>query len=318
MKQEILLKNSSLQLTSIAAQVASIVSAHSIVPDRWKEAIAPFALLEDLQEIAMRQHQLMQKEGCASEWRLGLLNGISCFADRQVTWTGAILSELKDQIEEDAGEGGGEVEEIEGTSAVALIPQYIGYTRRKNVGIAPEEGLEKSVIVEITEKGKKLIENVVRINNLCEINGKEKLFKYTGKMVLTSSIMGSLICSNSEHFGTMIDGIYTIFYENIEHIKALCSDETVQNEDVYQCLFRAKDIRTDLRHDYEHGKESRIKKKRKAIADCYKHYTNKPFPDQQRDYVTLQRKMYDEFLFLEEHLIGILCQEDNQLNDEIE
>ena len=310
----IMLKTCSLQLTSIAAQVASIVGARSIVPDRWKEVVAPFALLEDLQEVAIRQHQRIQREGNASEWRLGLLNGISRFADRQVAWTSEIFSELKDQIEDDESD----VEDIEETSAVALIPQYIGYTKRANVDITPEEGLENSVIVEITEKGKQISGNIVRINELCEVVGKEKTFKYTDKLVSKIMKFGNLICSTNEFFGAMIDGFYMIFYENLEHIKRLSSEETVRNGDVYQCIFRVKHMRTDLRHDYEHGKESDINKKRKTIADCYKHYTNKPALIKQRDYVTLQRKLYDEFLLLEEHLIGILCEEVNQLSDEKE
>ena len=58
---------------------------------------------------------------------------------------------------------------------------------------------------------------------------------------------------NRNSFGDVIDGLYFIFYENLKHIKEVVTDEAVRNEDVYQCIFRVKDMRTDIRHDYEHG-----------------------------------------------------------------
>ena len=57
-----------------------------------------------------------------------------------------------------------------------------------------------------------------------------------------------------------------------------------------------------LRHDYEHGKNSDIRKKRNELFDCYRHYTNRSVLQKQRDYVTLQRRLYDEILALEDHL----------------
>lgn len=289
------------QITSVAAQIASITSAYSGIADRWKEIIAPYALLDGLEDIAYRQHFEIQKAGEVSEWRLGLLDSASRFVDRQVTWTGELISGLQDQIEDD----GEEIEDIDEISAVSLIPQYIGYTKRANVKTTPEEGLEKSSIVEVTEKGKRIVENAVTINELAASAGRKQIFKYTGKMMIVSSNIGSLFCSSREHFGTMIDGFYMMFYENLEHIKGLSSDEAIRNEEVYQCIFRVKDMRTGLRHDFEHGKN--VDKKRRDITECYRHYTSKPALVQQRDYVTLQRRMYDEFLALEEHLIGLLC-----------
>ncbi len=52
----------------------------------------------------------------------------------------------------------------------------------------------------------------------------------------------------------MVDGFYMLFYENIEHIKGLSSDKAIREEEVYRCIFRVKDMRTDLRYDFEHGK----------------------------------------------------------------
>ena len=292
------------QFTSVAAQMASISQAYSGISDRWKELIAPIALIEDLQGLAYRHHREIQKATDAAEWHLGLIDAASKFVDRQVTWTGDLISGLEEKIDND--EQGERFDNDEQESPVALIPKYIGYTNRKNVDATPEEGLESSSIVEVTEKGKKIVENAVTINDLAAVAGRDHIFKYTGKMMLVASSIGSLFCSSKELFGTMIDGFYMMFYENLEHIKGLSSDKAVREEEVYQCIFRVKDMRTDMRHDFEHGKN--IEKKRQDIAECYRHYTNKPVLLQQRDFVTLQKRMYDEFLALEEHLIRILCE----------
>lgn len=295
-------------LISVAAQIASITQAYSGYNDKWRELIAPFAMIDDLQGLAFHHHQEIQKERGAAEWHLGLMDAASRFVDRQVTWTNELIVGLEKKLEpgdEDSSVDSLEPEEPE--SAVCQIPQYIGYTKRRNVEISPEEGLKNSSIVEVTEKGKKIVENAVTINELAASTGKPQIFRYTGKMMVVSANIGSLFCSSKDLFGTMIDGFYMMFYENLEHIKDLSSDKAVREEEVYQCIFRVKDMRTDLRHDYEHGKN--IEKKRRDISECYRHYTNRPVLVQQKDYVSLQRKMYDEFLALEEHLISILCAE---------
>ena len=122
----------------------------------------------------------------------------------------------------------------------------------------------------------------------------------------SSRLLQPWVHLSEDDFGKMIDGVYMLFYENLEHIKTLDSDDAVRTEEVYQCIFRVKDMRTDMRHDYEHGKNSDISKKRKDIHECYKHYTNRPVLQKQRDYVTLQKKLYDELLTLEDHLFDLI------------
>ena len=289
-------------LTSVSAQMASISKGLNGLAERWKEIVAPLPMLEDLQALAAQQHKLMQRAGEISEWRLGLLDCASRLVDRQVTWSEGFISEVQDKIDDTDAEEQAD----EQSSPVSLLPQYLGYANRENVSLTPEEAFEKSVLVEITEKGKKILDNIVRLNDLCSDKGRKAIFKYTGKMVRFSTNMGSLICRSEDDLGKLIDGIYMLFYENLEHIKALDSDNAVRNDDVYQCIFHVKDIRTDLRHDYEHGKNSDIRKKRNEIFDCYRHYTNRSVLQKQRDYVTLQRRLYDEILALENHLFDLI------------
>lgn len=295
------------QLTSIAAQIASIGKAYSHISDQWKEAIAPPSIINDLGNLAIRQHEEMQRVGTISEWRLGILDAASRFVDRQVTWANDLVAGLQDEVE--VTENVDDIEEenyVDVRSPIALIPQHIGYTNRRNTTRSPEEGLEKSSIVEITEKGKRIIENAVAINQLCADIGYDDMFKYTGRFVTSAAKISSTMCSSEETLGIIIDCLYMVFYENLERMKKVVTENAVKEETVYQCIFRVKSIRTDLRHDYEHGREAQIKKKRKDIMDCYRHYTNQPLLRSQSDFITLQKRMYDEFIALEEYLIGLL------------
>lgn len=295
------------RLTSIAAQIASIGKAYSHISDQLKEAIAPPSIINDLGNLAIRQHEEMQRVGTISEWRLGILDAASRFVDRQVTWANDLVAGLQNEVE--VTENVDDIEEenyVDVRSPVALIPQHIGYTNRRNITRSPEEGLEKSSIVEITEKGKRIIENAVAINKLCADVEHDAMFKYTDRFVINATRISSTTCSSEETLGIIIDGLYMVFYENLERMKKFVTEKAVRDEAVYQCIFRVKSIRTDLRHDYEHGSEKQIKKKRKDITDCYRHYTNQPLLRTQGDFILLQKRMYDEFIALEEHLIGLL------------
>lgn len=107
----------------------------------------------------------------------------------------------------------------------------------------------------------------------------------------------------SASLGDVIDSLYFIFYENLDHIKALVTDEAVRKEEAYQCIFRLKHIRTDFRHDNEHGGSSKINAKIKNIGESYAHYTGKVALTSKKDFQTAQKKLFDEFDELSNHLI---------------
>lgn len=110
---------------------------------------------------------------------------------------------------------------------------------------------------------------------------------------------------------SLVDDLYFVFYENIEHIKMIVGkgnqelgNQLVRKEEVYQCIFRVKAIRSDYRHDLEHGTDSDRKKKQKEIGDCYKHYCGHR-PLKERDFRTIQEKLYEEFILLIDTLLSL-------------
>ncbi len=329
-----------LEIPFTSAQISLIDVMSDVAGDKWKNLIAPDSFLSDYERLVENQHKAIQKAFCQDDFniegRLGMLDAVSKFVDRQVGWTSDFLTTVRSQIE-DEGENDSQViidakfREIEDAqeardeakarekaeegikteeqakipSTLSKIPQYIGYTNRKDVHITPEEGLERSVLVEITEMGKMIVENAMMINQLCEDKNKDKFFKPTDKLITGAVEIATITCTSKDELGKIIDALYFLLYENLERIKKVVTDSAVRNESVYECVFAVKSIRTDFRHDFEHGKETAIKKKRKEIHDYYKRYCGK-IPLKQKDFSLLQKNLFKDILVLEEHLIDKL------------
>ena len=292
------------KITSVATQISSITGILASQTDYIKELIAPKTMLTDLQAIPTQAHTAIEATGRLSAWQLGVIDIASLMVDRQVNWASKIcssefsitpLSKIEDNIEVKPR-----------LNVIALLPEELKREKEKKVDATPEEALVKSPAYRISEKGKRLIDKVVAINKICERKGRERLFKYTGATMRAAAAIGGTICQTEETFGGIIDDFYEVFYENIEHIKAIVTDEVVRNEDVYQCIFRVKHMRTDLRHDYDHGKEKDIRNKDMAIGDSYMHYAGKPVLITSSDYLTTQDKLYDEFDVLADHLLLVV------------
>ena len=292
------------KITSVATQISSITGILASQTDYIKELIAPKTMLTDLQAIATQAHKAIEATGRLSAWQLGVIDTASLMVDRQVNWASKIcssefsitpLSKIEDNIEVKPR-----------INVIALLPEELKREKEKEVDVTPEEALVKSPAYRISEKGKRLIDKVVAINKICERKGRERLFKYTGATMRAAAAIGGTICQTEETFGGIIDDFYEVFYENIEHLKAIVTDEVVRNEDVYQCIFRVKHMRTDIRHDYEHGKEKDIRNKDMAIGNSYKHYAGKPVLITSSDYLATQDKLYDEFDELADHLLAVV------------
>lgn len=298
-------------LISASSQIASIASA--INPDRGLEGIfASSRILSDYCGLAVKQHELIQKTSDSAEigWRLGLLDAASKYVDRQVTWSLNIKDNLPDDSIQVYSDDSEEQDDYE--SAVFLIPTHIGYTKRADVDKTPSEGLEESLIVSITEKGKRISDGVLTINRLQLDDGSDRIFGLSETVVRGLMDLGSIVCQGDEHLGKIIDGLYFIFYENLEHIKFVIGkgdkdkgDKLVRNEAIYQCIFNIKTMRSDLRHDLDHGSANERKKKLKGVGECYKKYCGGR-PLKEKDFKKLQSRLYDEVIELENGLIEML------------
>lgn len=286
------------QLTSVASQITSITEMLASQSAFVREMIAPSSMLSDFQKMAEQTHKTILSEGTLTAWQLGLLDSASFMVDRQVDWASRFCSatyniESYPQFEE-FGDYSPKV------NVIQRLPEELEYEHSKNEDITPSEALEKTPSFQMSERGKELVEKIVNINKTCQRKKLNPIFTYTNATMMAATNLGGTVCTNNGSFGTIIDGLYFFFYENLKHIKQMFSDEAVRNEDIFQCIFRVKDMRTDLRHDYEHG--DNIEKKMNDIAESYSYYTGKVTPTSSNDYIVAQEGLYKDFYKLADHI----------------
>lgn len=292
------------KITSVASQISSITGMLSAQTKGIQELIAPSLMLSDLQKIAIDTHQTIINTGELSEWKLGVVDSASFLVDRQVDWASQFCSSVY---------GERPLVEIEELDSITPKVNFLSFLevelddeKKKKENIKTDEALVETNVYKVTEKGKKLINKVVNINKLCERKGKKPLFKYTGATTKAAASMGGTLCSTQDEFGVIIDGLYDFFYENLSRIKEVVPEEVVRNDTVFQCIFHVKNMRTDLRHDYEHGSDSDIRKATRKIGDSYSHYSGRPVLLSSSDFMKVQDGLYNEFDVLADYLTGIV------------
>lgn len=288
------------RITSVASQLSTITGLFSEKSTSIKELIAPTTMLNDLQSLALNTHKTIADAGVVSNWELGVLDGASYLVDRQVDWASQLCKsacsvEPVTHLEE-LGIAAPKV------NVISWLPIELEEAKKRKKDITIEEALDESPVCRLSEKGKRLINKIVDINNLCVRSGRKQVFKYTGAAMSAAATMGGTFCSTKESFGDLIDGLYKLFYENIEHIKEYVGDQAIRNEEVFQCIFRVKMMRHDYRHDLNHGSESDIRKKEFAIGESYTHYAGKPVITSSGEYQKAQEMLYDEFDELADYL----------------
>ena len=252
-----------------------------------------------------------------TKWRLELLDATSKYVDRQLAWDNSVIADAMEAIDVGAMEestGDEYVHENDNAVDEALlvsIPQEIGYSKREDSQVDVNDAFSNSKSVNITSLGKQIVDGILYINREQSDRGGKEVFKYTGKTVPFLIYLGNGVCRNEEDFGCIIDNLYFLIYENLERIKDYIGkgnnkegDSKIRSEAVYDCVFRIKDIRSDLRHDLEHGDKNKIEKKQQDVNDAYKHYSHKR-PRKEKEFKDFQFNLYNDVVALINHLQDI-------------
>ncbi len=111
------------------------------------------------------------------------------------------------------------------------------------------------------------IDLITQINKSYSVKNNEDLFKMTTEALKCVRIISTPVASK-EDFSKFIDSIYKLIYEGSGSLKRI-PDKFIEDESI---LFNIKHLRTEFRHDIEHGSESDIKKKKKMIASIFQKY----------------------------------------------
>lgn len=263
-QSKMLAQNSAIApLTSIATQISSITDALASQTDYIKQLIAPAAMLADLQRVAEQTHKSIAVAGKMTPWQLGVLDSVSLMVDRQVDWASRFSSTTYSDnpftLTEDFNSF------IPKVNVIKVLPEELEYEKTQQEDILANEALEKTPAFRFSERAKAMIEKVITINKICKRTNRKPIFTFSEATMMAAVTLGGTECVNRNSFGDVIDSLYFIFYENIEHIKALVTEESVVNEDVY---------------------------------------TGKVALTSKSDYQTAQAKLYDDFETLTDHLIG--------------
>ena len=112
-----------------------------------------------------------------------------------------------------------------------------------------------------------MFELIASANELYTAKSGDQKFKLTSDNIRANEKLKKLI-SDEKDFGQIIDSLYKLLYEGSANGARL-------NDSNNESLTDVKLFRTDLRHDWEHGKPRDIKKKAEKISDTYFKYSGK-------------------------------------------
>ncbi len=185
----------------------------------------------------------------------------------------------------------GEIQLADAKNVISYMPSYLGYTLRENSRHDVLTEFEKSLIGRIIVGGKDIAHKIQDINELCMAGEREAIFTPTTKMYGAIQCISASFSVDSVTFGCVIDSLYMLIYEGSGSAKRITS---LLTDSECSTLWLIKNIRTDFRHDIEHGNKTKYLAKKKEIADAYYSLCGQPRPIKQRDWVNAHCELFEK------------------------
>ena len=192
----------------------------------------------------------------------------------------SFMTELAEQVE--MGQSATDSDYVKFQRSVSANVKGAAKTRqeillRKLFRIAPElaEVFDPSVIAEsgvtgrITELGKSVSELVGQINGVFAAKHGEDLFKPTNKTT-QAFLRIHKAAKDRDGYKSFIDDLYFLFRESVG---------TRLNGAWPQSFAHVNDLRTDLRHDVDHGDAGKVRAKRRKAGSTFTLYGGSGTPD---------------------------------------
>jgi len=131
-----------------------------------------------------------------------------------------------------------------------------------------------------------ILELISECNEIYYSKKQEALFKTTSEFLKNIPQLSRPI-ENRIDMGIFIDAIYKMLYEGSGSLKRI---EEFGGKGEEHILLDVKHIRTDFRHDIEHGKPKELKRKKVLISKIYKNYAGESTlaKFQKADYANIQ------------------------------
>ena len=283
---------SSLQLAETLKPLASLNSELRIKADT---TLATSQVLKSYSAFVVGQHKSIQRDIYSTNKRLKMIEIATDMLQDHISSVCDYVAEEKESSEDITDS---EVQVEKSKTAIQYIPSYLGYALKENSTCDLEEEFQKSMICKIITGGKDIAAKIEYINDCYLANGKKELFTPTNKTFKAISCLSTAFSVDDSTFGNVIDSLYMLLYEGSGEAKRVLE---VLSDSECAPLWNIKHIRTDFRHDIEHGEEKKYMKKMQLIGAAYKDICGKNKPLKQKDWVTAHCNLFvkvNEFLDL--------------------
>ena len=292
-----LLKNSGLDISmplsslNLTNTLNSLTTVNSELLPKIDTALSATQILGDYSSLMQKQYEKLQKNICDYEKPLKVVDIATNVVESQIASACSYVDNWNEESEAEPHS----LQVSNSKTSIQYIPVYLGYALKGDSEYNLEEEFDKSIIGKILVLGKSITEKIKYIN---EINSEENVFKPTNASFTAISCISTAFSVNKDTFANVVDSLYMLIYEgsgSASRILKILKDEECET------LWNIKHLRTDFRHDYEHGKEKDIRNKKKLIADAYQKTCSMKKPIRQKEWVSAHHNLFmavDKFLDL--------------------
>lgn len=276
--------NISASMPIVSLQLAKAFEPITLMSDTLKskvdDALVRLPILGNYSTLVRGQYKSIQKDVKNSSKRLKVIELATDMLQEQILDTCEQIEKEEYSFDESKSE-----ENLlrDNKTTLEYIPIYLGYAMREGSAYDLDEEFEKSMLYKILTLGKNVVKKIEYINDLYLNNGEREFFKPTNKSLSAVLCLSTAFSTDETTFGNVIDSLYKLLYEgnggqNLR-VTNLLSDEECGT------LWDIKSLRTDFRHDTDHGKEKDFLKKKKEIGRIYKTLCGKEKPLKHKEWV---------------------------------
>ena len=292
-----LLKNSGLDISmplsslSLTNTLNSLTTVSSELLPKIDAVLSATQILGDYSSLMQKQYGKLQKNICDYEKPLKVVDIATNVVESQI----ASACSYVDNWDEESEVKSHSLQVSNSKTSIQYIPVYLGYALKDDSEYNLEEEFDKSIIGKILVLGKSIAEKIKYIN---EINTEENVFKPTNASFTAISCISTAFSVDKDTFANVVDSLYMLLYEGSGYAARILK---ILKDEECATLWNIKHLRTDFRHDYEHGKEREIRNKKKLIADAYQKTCGMKKPIRQKEWVSAHHNLFmavDEFLDL--------------------
>lgn len=269
----------------IAEALQSFGRMSADILPKFDIALSSSQLLVNYSSLVEKQYAHIQRDVTKSDKHLRVIELATKVVQDQIVSAGTYVTEGTADVdyhpEEETGNNS--------KTIIQYMPVYLGYALRDNSAYDLEEEYAKSAMGQIAEGGKNIASKIQHINELRMAKGEEPMFKPTNKTYTAVSCLTSSFAVDQNTFGNVMDSLYMLIYEGSGSANRILE---VLNDEECLPLWNIKSLRTDCRHDVEHGSEKQIQKKKREIGETYKSICGKLRPFKQKEWVTAHCNLF--------------------------